>query len=109
MPVAFGTGLFVFNSFLMPRLIHSQAEVRVPDLANLTLEQGERLHRRLAGERLRVDTSDAGLRSRFAEAAAVDRRQVADELAAARASHVVLSTEGDWLRELAAHLGGRRR
>jgi len=62
-----------------------------------------------SGDRLRVDTSDAGLRSRFAEAAALDRRRVADELAAARASHVVLSTEGDWLRQLAAHLGGRRR
>ena len=34
--------------------------------------------------------------------------QVAADLAAARASHVVLSTRGDWLRVLAAHLGKRR-
>ena len=60
------------------------------------------------GGRLRVDTSDAGLRTRFAEAAAQERRQVAADLAAARASHVVLSTRGDWLRVLAAHLGKRR-
>jgi uncharacterized protein (DUF58 family) len=60
------------------------------------------------GARLRVDTSDARLRSRFAEAAAEERRQVALDLAAARASHVVLSTSGDWLRILAAHLGRRR-
>jgi uncharacterized protein (DUF58 family) len=60
------------------------------------------------GARLRVDTSDARLRSRFAEAAAEERRQVALDLAAAQASHVVLSTSGDWLRVLAAHLGRRR-
>jgi uncharacterized protein (DUF58 family) len=60
------------------------------------------------GGRLRVDTSDAGLRMRFAEAAAEERRQVAADLAAARASHVVLSTRGDWLRVLAGHLGKRR-
>jgi hypothetical protein len=60
------------------------------------------------GGRLRVDTSDASLRTRFAEAATAERRQVAADLAAARASHVVLSTRGDWLRVLAAHLGKRR-
>ncbi len=62
-----------------------------------------------SGARLRVDTGDSNLRSRFAEAAALDRRDVAADLAAARASHVVLSTAGDWLRTLAAHLGGRSR
>lgn len=40
--VAFAIGLGVFNSFVMPRLIHSSGEVRVPDLANLTLEQAEK-------------------------------------------------------------------
>ena len=38
----------------------------------------------------------------------VSGADVADELAAARASHVVLSTSGDWLRDLASHLGRRR-
>ena len=60
------------------------------------------------GARLRVDTGDASLRARFAEAAARERRDVADDLAAAHASHVVLSTGGDWLRSLASHLGRRR-
>lgn len=41
--VAFGTGLFVFNNLVMPRLIHSTGEVRVPDLANLTFTQAEAL------------------------------------------------------------------
>lgn len=55
--LAFATGLFIFNSFVMPRLIHSDAEVKVPDLANLTLEQAEKMLRPLglrvsrAGER----------------------------------------------------------
>ena len=60
------------------------------------------------GTRLRVDTGDSRLRARFAEAAAQERREVAADLAAARASHVVLSTSGDWLRSLAGHLGRRR-
>jgi uncharacterized protein (DUF58 family) len=61
------------------------------------------------GRRLRVDTSDARLRDRFADAAAEERRSVARELAGAGVSHVVLSTHGDWLRRLAAHLKRRGR
>jgi uncharacterized protein (DUF58 family) len=60
------------------------------------------------GRRLRVDTGDSALRSRFAEAARKERADVASDLAAAQASHVVLSTSGDWLRALASHLGRRR-
>jgi beta-lactam-binding protein with PASTA domain len=40
--LAFAVGLFVFNGLVAPRLIHGNAEIRVPDLANLTLEQAER-------------------------------------------------------------------
>lgn len=40
--LAFVTGLFLFNNFVAPQLIHGNAEIRVPDLANLTLEQAER-------------------------------------------------------------------
>jgi uncharacterized protein (DUF58 family) len=61
-----------------------------------------------SGARLRIDTGDPNLRARFAEAAARERRDVADDLAAVHASHVVLSTRGDWLRDLATHLGRRR-
>lgn len=57
-----------------------------------------------SGERVRVDTSDARLRQRFVEAAADERTSVASALSRCGASHVVLSTEGDWLRELAVHL-----
>jgi eukaryotic-like serine/threonine-protein kinase len=40
--LAFVIGLAVFNSVLMPRLIHREGEVRVPDLANLTIEQAQK-------------------------------------------------------------------
>jgi serine/threonine-protein kinase len=38
---AFGTGIVVFNYMLMPGLIHSKSEVRVPDLHQLSLGQAE--------------------------------------------------------------------
>ncbi|MEK7330979.1 MAG: PASTA domain-containing protein [Candidatus Eisenbacteria bacterium] len=55
--LAFGTGLFVFNNLVMPRLIHGVGQVTVPDLTNLTVEQAEQALRPLglqvsrAGER----------------------------------------------------------
>jgi len=55
--LAFATGLLIFNNLVMPRLVHGPRATRVPDLANLTLEQAERTLRPLglqlsrAGER----------------------------------------------------------
>lgn len=40
---AFVTGLVLFDHIVMPRLIHGVVEVRVPDLSNLSLEEGEKL------------------------------------------------------------------
>jgi len=40
--LAFVTGLYLFNNLVAPQLIHGNAEIRVPDLANLTIEQAER-------------------------------------------------------------------
>jgi len=37
--LGFAIGLFVFNSVIMPRLIHGRPEVLVPDLSNLSVEQ----------------------------------------------------------------------
>ena len=56
------------------------------------------------GRELRVDTGDKALRERFAEAATAERAQVVRTLTAAGVRHVALSTEGDWLRELAGFL-----
>jgi eukaryotic-like serine/threonine-protein kinase len=38
---AFGTGLWLFNSLVMPRLIHGISQAQVPDVRNLTLDQAE--------------------------------------------------------------------
>ncbi|MEA2137647.1 MAG: hypothetical protein QOG56_797, partial [Solirubrobacteraceae bacterium] len=49
---------------------------------------------------LEVDTSRRALRERFAAVAAEERAGVATALRRAAAQHVVLSTQGDWLRAL---------
>jgi beta-lactam-binding protein with PASTA domain len=54
---AFATGFVLFNNLVMPQFIHGTGDVRVPDLANLTVEQAEQtlaplqLHLSRAGER----------------------------------------------------------
>ncbi len=83
--------------------IRDRREQELPAVGELALVDPE------TGERLRVDTNDARLRARFAAHAAEDRREVAGELVRCGAAHVVLSTEGDWLRELATFLRRRRR
>ncbi len=40
--VAFAVGILVFDHVLMPRLVHREGEVRVPDLSGLTVEQAQR-------------------------------------------------------------------
>jgi uncharacterized protein (DUF58 family) len=61
------------------------------------------------GQQLRVDTRSRRLRERFAVAASSERAEVSRALASVGARHVVLSTEGDWLRELAVFLRRRQR
>jgi len=56
------------------------------------------------GRQLQVNTSRRRVRRRFAEAAAAERDEVTAALRRAGADHLVLSTRGDWLRDLAAHL-----
>ena len=56
------------------------------------------------GRQLHVNTSRRRVRSRFAKAAADERDEVAAAIRRAGADHLVLSTEGDWLRALAGHL-----
>jgi uncharacterized protein (DUF58 family) len=51
-----------------------------------------------------VNTSRRKMRERFKAAAAAEREEVARALRRAGADHLVLSTDGDWLRDLAAHL-----
>jgi len=56
------------------------------------------------GRQLRVDTRSRRLRERFAVAAAAERAQVARRFSSVGARHVVLTTQGDWLRTLVVYL-----
>jgi uncharacterized protein (DUF58 family) len=60
------------------------------------------------GRQLRVDTRSRRLRERFALAAQAERAQVAQVLTSVGVRHVVLSTSGDWLRNLVVFLRRRR-
>jgi uncharacterized protein (DUF58 family) len=56
------------------------------------------------GRQLRVDTRSRRLRERFAVAAASERADLAREVTSVGVRHVVLGTEGDWLRPLVVFL-----
>jgi uncharacterized protein (DUF58 family) len=83
--------------------IRDQREQELPNAGALWLVDPE------TGRQIRVDTRSRRLRERFAAAAAEERREVARTLMRAGARHVVLSTSGDWLRQLAAFLKRGRR
>ncbi len=83
--------------------IRDPREQELPNAGDLWLVDPE------TGRLLRVDTRSANLRARFAEAAAAERSGLARTLAAIGVGHTVLSTEGDWLRPLAAFLKRGRR
>jgi uncharacterized protein (DUF58 family) len=78
--------------------VRDRREQELPALGELTVVDPE------TGRQLRVDTANPALRSRFAATAAAERQEVELELRAAGVRHVVLGTEGDWLRPLAAFL-----
>jgi uncharacterized protein (DUF58 family) len=78
--------------------IRDPREQELPNVGPLWLVDPE------TGRQLRVDSRSARLRARFAEAAAADRERLAALLASVGVRHVVLSTQGDWLRVLAVFL-----
>jgi len=82
--------------------VRDPREQALPAVGELLLVDPE------SGRQLRVDTNRRKLRERFAEAAEAERSELARELRRCGAGHVVLSTRGDWLRGLAAHLGRAR-
>jgi uncharacterized protein (DUF58 family) len=83
--------------------IRDPREQELADVGRLRLVDPE------TGTQLTVDTSDRRVRERFAVAAADERRALVGLLATAGVRHVALSTEGDWLRPLAAFLRTRQR
>jgi uncharacterized protein (DUF58 family) len=82
--------------------VRDPREQELPNVGDLWLVDPE------TGDQLRVDTRDAKLRSRFAAAAANERSGLARTLAALGVRHVVVATQGDWLRALAVFLRGGR-
>jgi uncharacterized protein (DUF58 family) len=83
--------------------IRDPREQELPDVGEVWLVDPE------TGRQVRVDTRNHVLRERFADAAREERSAVARVFAALGVPHVVLSTQGDWLRPLAAFLGAPRR
>jgi uncharacterized protein (DUF58 family) len=74
--------------------IRDPREERLEPVGRLALVDPE------TGGLIEVDTSRRKLRERFAEAAAEERAGVARALRGAGADHILLSTQGDWLRAL---------
>jgi hypothetical protein len=73
-------------------------EQELPPMGDLWLVDPE------TGRQAHVNTGSGRVRRRFAAAAAAEREAVGTAIRRARAEHLVLSTAGDWLRELATHL-----
>jgi uncharacterized protein (DUF58 family) len=78
--------------------IRDPREQELPNVGELWLVDPE------TGRQLRVNTRSPRLRARFATAAAAERGEVAETIRGAGVRHVVLTTEGDWLRALAVFL-----
>jgi uncharacterized protein (DUF58 family) len=83
--------------------VRDPREQELADVGELRLVDPE------TGRQLRVDTGNRRLRERFAAVAADERRTLVSSLASAGVRHVALSTDGDWLRPLAAFLRRGRR
>jgi uncharacterized protein (DUF58 family) len=78
--------------------VRDPREGELPDAGHLALVDPE------TGELIQVDTSRGAVRRRFAEIEAEERAHVARELRRLRVEHVVVSTEGDWLRQVGRKL-----
>jgi uncharacterized protein (DUF58 family) len=73
-------------------------ESELPDAGQLALVDPE------TGARMEIDTASAELRRSFAAAELARRDELQSALRRARARHVTLSTDGDWLRALGRSL-----
>lgn len=88
------------------RARHSVLALEVRDPREMTLPAAGRLALidPETGERIEVDTGRHAVRERFEQIESEGRAAVARELRRLRVDHVVLSTEGDWLRQLGRRL-----
>lgn len=79
--------------------VRDPREESLPAVGHLALVDPE------TGALLEVDTTRPALRERFAAAERERRAEVATRLRRLRADHIVLSTDGDWLKQLGGQLG----
>jgi len=77
-------------------------ELELPDVGLLELVDPE------TGAIREVQTSNAKTRSRYAEAAAAQRAEIAGRIRSAGADHLVLRTDHDWLLDLVRFVAWRR-
>nr|WP_049797279.1 DUF58 domain-containing protein [Kribbella flavida] len=78
-------------------------ELELPEVGLLTVVDPE------TGRRREVQTSSKKLRRRYAEAMAAHRDRTAQAIRGAGAAHLVLRTDTDWVRDVAAFAAARRR
>jgi len=78
-------------------------ELELPDVGVIELVDRE------TGAVREVDTRNRKLRSRYAEAGRTRLAEHADAIRSARADHLVLRTDRDWVIDLAQFVDGRRR
>lgn len=78
-------------------------ELELPDVGMLALADPE------SGRVIEVDTSRAAFRTRYAAAASAQRQANAAAIRAARAEHLVLRTDRDWVRDIVRFVAARRR
>lgn len=78
-------------------------ELELPEVGLLTLVDPE------TGRRREVQTSSKRLRERYAATMVAHREQTTQAIRAAGAAHLVLRTDNDWVRDVAAFATARRR
>jgi uncharacterized protein (DUF58 family) len=78
--------------------VRDPRELELPPVGDMWMVDPE------TGRQIVVNTSRRAVRERFKAAAAAERAEVATALRRAGADHLLLSTDGDWLRDLAGHL-----
>jgi uncharacterized protein (DUF58 family) len=74
--------------------VRDPREDELPPVGFLTLVDPE------TGRRFEVQTQNANVRRRFAEAAAAQRETIRTQIVAAGAAHLVLRTDRDWLSDI---------
>lgn len=78
-------------------------ELELPEVGLLTVVDPE------TGQRREVQTSSKKLRRRYADAMAAHREHTARAIRSSGAAHLVLRTDTDWVRDVAAFASARKR